>query len=59
MDLAALLAAVPTLPGYEVQQSDDMQLEVTLQKGQELNDVFAQLTQSGVGVVSRGPSRTA
>ena len=29
-----------------------MQLEVTLQKGQELNDVFAQLTQSGVGVVS-------
>ena len=52
MDLAAPLAAVPTLPGYEVQQSDDMQLEVTLQKGQELNDVFAQLTQSGVGVVS-------
>ena len=52
MDLAAPLAAVPTLPGYEVKQSDDMQLEVTLQKGQELNDVFAQLTQSGVGVVS-------
>ena len=52
MDLAAPLAAVPTLPGYEVQQSDDMQLEVTLQKGQELNDVFAQLTKSGVGVVS-------
>ena len=52
MDLAAPLAAIPTLPGYEVQQSDDMQLEVTLQKGQELNDVFAQLTQSGVGVVS-------
>lgn len=52
MDLAAPLAAVPTLPGYEVQQSDDMQLEVTLQKGQELNDVFSQLTQSGVGVVS-------
>lgn len=52
MDLAAPLASVPTLPGYEVQQSDDMQLEVTLQKGQELNDVFAQLTQSGVGVVS-------
>ena len=52
MDLAAPLAAVPTLPGYEVQQSDDMQLEVTLQKGQELNDVFAQLTLSGVGVVS-------
>ena len=52
MDLAAPLGAVPTLPGYEVQQSDDMQLEVTLQKGQELNDVFAQLTQSGVGVVS-------
>ena len=52
MDLAAPLAAVPTLPGYEVKQSDEMQLEVTLQKGQELNDVFAQLTQSGVGVVS-------
>ena len=52
MDLAAPLASVPTLPGYEVQQSDDMQLEVTLQKGQELNDVFAQLTQSGVGVLS-------
>lgn len=52
MDLAAPLAAVPTLSGYEVQQSDDMQLEVTLQKGQELNDVFAQLTRSGVGVVS-------
>ena len=52
MDLAAPLASVPTLPGYEVQQSDDMQLEVTLQKGQEPNDVFAQLTQSGVGVVS-------
>lgn len=52
MDLAAPLAAVPTLPGYEIKQSDEMQLEVTLQKGQELNDVFAQLTQSGVGVVS-------
>lgn len=52
MDLAAPLAAVPTLSGYEVKQSDDMQLEVTLQKGQELNDVFAQLTQAGVGVVS-------
>ena len=52
MDLAAPLAAVPNLPGYEVKQSDEMQLEVTLQKGQELNDVFAQLTQSGVGVVS-------
>lgn len=52
MDLAAPLAAVPTLPGYDVKQSDEMQLEVTLQKGQELNDVFAQLTQSGVGVVS-------
>lgn len=52
MDLAAPLASVPTLPGYDVKQSDEMQLEVTLQKGQELNDVFAQLTQSGVGVVS-------
>lgn len=52
MDLAAPLASAPTLPGYEVKQSDDMKLEVTLQKGQELNDVFAQLTQSGVGVVS-------
>ena len=52
MDLATPLGAVPTLPGYDVKQSDEMQLEVTLQKGQELNDVFAQLTQSGVGVVS-------
>ena len=52
MDLAAPLASAPTLPGYEVKQSDDMKLEVTLQKGQELNEVFAQLTQSGVGVVS-------
>ena len=52
MDLAGPLASAPTLPGYEVKQSDDMKLEVTLQKGQELNEVFAQLTQSGVGVVS-------
>ena len=52
MDLAAPLGAVTTLPGYDVKQSDEMKLEVTLQKGQELNDVFAQLTQSGVGVVS-------
>ncbi|HTX05280.1 MAG TPA: ABC transporter ATP-binding protein [Steroidobacteraceae bacterium] len=48
----APLAAVPPLPGYPVRLTDDHTLEVEVSKGQNLNDVFARLSQLGIEVVS-------
>ena len=52
LDLAAPLSSTPNLPGYQAALTDEMTLEVTLNKGQELNDIFAALSQAGVGVLS-------
>ena len=52
LDLAAPLRSTPNLPGYQAALTYEMTLEVTLNKGQELNDIFAALSQAGVGVLS-------
>ena len=52
LDLAAPLSSTTNLPGYQAALTDEMTLEVTLNKGQELNDIFAALSQAGVGVLS-------
>jgi ABC-2 type transport system ATP-binding protein len=46
------LAAAPTVAGYEVRWIDPHTLEVEISKTQTLNDVFSQLTASGIEVVS-------
>ena len=46
------LAAPPPLPGYRVQMPDDHTLEVEVSKEQNLNDIFARLTEAGVEVLS-------
>lgn len=52
LDLAAPLSKAPEIPGYHVQQVDELTLEITLEKGQELNDMFALLSSSSIGVLS-------
>ena len=52
LDLAAPLGSAPVIAGYQVEQTDEMTLEITLNKGQELNDMFAALSAAGVGVLS-------
>ncbi len=51
LDLAAPLPAALSLP-WSSRQSEAQVLEVTLQRGENLNDVFAVLTGLGVQVVS-------
>jgi ABC-2 type transport system ATP-binding protein len=46
------LAAAPNIAGYEVRWLDAHTLEVEISKTQTLNEVFSQLTASGVEVVS-------
>ena len=46
------LAAPPPLTGYRVQMPDDHTLEVEASKEQNLNDIFARLTEAGVEVLS-------
>jgi ABC-2 type transport system ATP-binding protein len=52
LNASAPLAAVPPLDGYSVRLTDDRTLEVEVSNGQNLNDVFARLSQLGVEVVS-------
>ena len=46
------LAAKPSLPGYAVHMPDDHTLEVEVSKNQNLNDIFARLTDAGIEVLS-------
>ena len=46
------LAAAPSIAGYEVRWVDAHTLEVEISKTQTLNEVFSQLTASGIEVVS-------
>ncbi|MFZ9477420.1 MAG: ATP-binding cassette domain-containing protein [Steroidobacteraceae bacterium] len=46
------LAAAPSVAGYEVRWVDAHTLEVEISKTQTLNEVFSQLTASGIEVVS-------
>ncbi|MGH8180889.1 MAG: ATP-binding cassette domain-containing protein [Steroidobacteraceae bacterium] len=52
LNTSAPLAAAPRLDGYPVRLADDHTLEIEVSTGQNLNDVFARLSQTGVEVVS-------
>jgi ABC-2 type transport system ATP-binding protein len=46
------IAAVPTLPGYNVAMPDDHTLEIEVSKEQNLNDIFLRLSSAGLEVLS-------
>mgnify|MGYP000625088343 CR=1 FL=1 len=52
LDLANRIKKPPQLTEFKCEMVDEMTLEVVLEKGQELNQVFAELTAAGVGVLS-------
>ncbi|MGH8294970.1 MAG: ATP-binding cassette domain-containing protein [Steroidobacteraceae bacterium] len=52
LNASAPLAAAPRLDGYSVRLTDDHTLEVEVSSSQNLNDVFARLSQQGIEVVS-------
>ena len=52
LDLANRIKKPPQLTEFKCEIVDEMTLEVVLEKGQELNQVFAELTAAGVGVLS-------
>jgi len=51
-DLASPVQALPTIDGYECVLADPMTLEVEVDKGQSLNEVFAALSAHEISVVS-------
>ncbi|HEV7135152.1 MAG TPA: ABC transporter ATP-binding protein [Steroidobacteraceae bacterium] len=51
-NVSAPLAAAPRLEGYPVRLSDDHTLEIEISNEQNLNDLFARLSQLGIVVVS-------
>ena len=52
IDTADVLPQSLELSDFEVRRVDDYSLEVEVEKGQRLNDVFSALDAAGVGVVS-------
>jgi ABC-2 type transport system ATP-binding protein len=52
LNLNAPVAVPPVLAGFRTELTDDHTLEVEVSKGQNLNDIFAQLTAHGVQVTS-------
>jgi ABC-2 type transport system ATP-binding protein len=52
LSLREAVASVPLVPGYEFDLIDEHTLEVEVSKEQSLNEVFAQLTAQGIGVLS-------
>ena len=46
------ITSVPQVPGYVFELVDDHTLEVEVSKEQSLNEVFAKLTEQGIGVLS-------
>jgi len=46
------IAAPPALPGYQVKLTDDHTLEIEVDREQNLNDIFARLSASGIEVLS-------
>jgi ABC-2 type transport system ATP-binding protein len=46
------ITAPPVLPGYAVSMPDDHSLEIEVSKDQSLNDIFSQLSASGMEVLS-------
>ncbi len=52
LNSSAPLAAAPRLDGYPVRLTDEHTLEIEVSKEQNLNDLFARLSQLGIQVVS-------
>jgi ABC-2 type transport system ATP-binding protein len=52
LNLRQPLAAAPELPGYAVKLADDGSIEVEVTKAQNLNGLFAALSERGIEVVS-------
>jgi ABC-2 type transport system ATP-binding protein len=52
LNLRNPIAAPPELPGYGVSMPDDHTLEIEVSKDRNLNDIFSQLTASGIEVLS-------
>ena len=51
-DTHSHITSVPDLPGYEVKLIDETTLEIGIEKGQDLNNVFALLSARGISVKS-------
>ncbi|MCO1334496.1 ABC transporter ATP-binding protein [Microbulbifer sp. OS29] len=51
-DCSESLSECPSLPGYEARLRDSHSIEVTIEKGQSLTEVFGSLQQQGVTVTS-------
>jgi ABC-2 type transport system ATP-binding protein len=52
LDAATALNGLPLLPGYDVKQIDDHSIEVEVERGQSLNQVFQLLSDQGIVIVS-------
>ena len=52
LSLREAITSVPQVPGYVFELVDDHTLEVEVSKEQSLNEVFAKLTEQGIGVLS-------
>jgi ABC-2 type transport system ATP-binding protein len=52
LNLRNAVAAPPALPGYAVTLTDDHTVEIEVNREQNLNDIFARLSQQGVEVLS-------
>jgi ABC-2 type transport system ATP-binding protein len=52
LNLREAIGSVPQVPGYEFELVDDHTLEVEVSKEQSLNEVFAKLSEQGIGVLS-------
>ncbi len=51
LDVANIPAQLPLLNGFTVLQNDDHSLEVSVEQGQSLNDLFLQLGNAGLDVI--------
>lgn len=51
-DSRTALEQVPAVKGYQVRLLDEHSFEVEIEKGQSLNQLFEQLTQLGIGIIS-------
>lgn len=52
LDLARPIVEAPRIEGFDVEKVDSAQLALSVRKGQRLNDVFAQLSDQDMQVVS-------
>jgi ABC-2 type transport system ATP-binding protein len=52
LDSASKLQSVPTIAGYDVHQIDELSIEVEVERGQSLNEVFQMLSAQNISIVS-------